>query len=186
MEWVTSVMIFALAGRRIDPSGSSRNCFPLRNVELVRSRLDALFRNLPGKMLVCSAACGADLLALEVAGTLAWDRRVILPFDRDRFRKSSVTDRPGNWGALYDQVLDEVQAAHGLIVEQAPAGANDYEAASQRILSETQSLAAVTGEDRAAVVVWEGTNTGPGDMTNRFAESATTLGLPLLQINTLE
>jgi hypothetical protein len=32
-------------------------------------------------------------------------RRVILPFERRRFRETSVTDRPGDWGPLYDQVI---------------------------------------------------------------------------------
>src|SRR6185437_8645876 len=110
-------MIFSLAGRRVDAPDSLPMRFPLHNVELVRGRLRALLERHPPGTLVCSAACGSDLLALEAAGDLGWRRRVILPFERGRFRDSSVTDRPGDWGALYDRILDEVQALNDLSIE---------------------------------------------------------------------
>jgi hypothetical protein len=39
--------------------------------------------------LVCSGACGADLLALDVAGALGLRRRLVLPFEPDRFHQNS-------------------------------------------------------------------------------------------------
>ena len=32
-------------------------------------------------------------------------RYVLLPAQPEQFRKTSVTDRPGDWGTLYDKVL---------------------------------------------------------------------------------
>ena len=104
-------MIIALAGRRVDPADAKEQRFPLDNVESVRTRARAVLKKLGATALVSSAAWGADLIALSEAGQLGLRRRVILPFERRRFRETSVTDRPGEWGPLYDQVLDAVEAA---------------------------------------------------------------------------
>ena len=58
----------ALAGRRVDAADASEPRFPLASVPLVRDRLHAFFTERPAAALVSSAACGADLVALEVAG----------------------------------------------------------------------------------------------------------------------
>ena len=60
-------MIVALAGRRIDAPGADAERFPLAAVELVRERLHNLLSEKGASTLVCSAACGADLLALAAA-----------------------------------------------------------------------------------------------------------------------
>ena len=91
-------MIIALAGRRIDAADADTQRFPVENIELVRRRLRELFERERPEALVSSAACGADLIALDEAGALGIRRRVILPFDRRRFRETSVIDRPGRLG----------------------------------------------------------------------------------------
>jgi hypothetical protein len=179
-------MIFALAGRRIDLPDAEPGRFPLRNVELVQSRLRALFERQPGGTVVCSAACGADLLALGTAGVLGWRRRVILPFDRNRFRGTSVTDRPGDWGTLYDLILDEVEPAGDLLIEPAPAGTDAYAFASTGVLKEAGRLAAASDEGQMAVVVWDGRDRGPGDLSKGFATAAQKQGLTVLHVSTLE
>ena len=136
--------------------------------------------------LVCSAACGADLLALEVAGMLSWRRRVILPFGRERFRQTSVTDRPGDWGKLYDRVLDAVQDAGDLLIESVPAGRDPYTFATGRILDEAGRLAVDSGENPVAVVVWDGGAGKPGDFTGEFAALARERGMAVLDVSTLE
>ena len=100
-------MIVALAGRRVDPKDQDPRRFSStpESVELVRRRIRDKLLNLQASVLVSSAACGADLLALAEAGELGLRRRIILPFDHNEFRSTSVTDRPGNWGPLYDAVL---------------------------------------------------------------------------------
>jgi hypothetical protein len=179
-------MIFALAGRRIDLPDAGAARFPLRNVDLVRHRLRALFTPHRDATLICSAACGADLLALETAGALGWRRLVILPFDRDRFRETSVIDRPGDWGALYDRVLDQVTQAGGLRTRSAPAVEWAYESAASLILDEAARLAAGCSEDPAAVVVWDGREHPPGDFSMRFADAARARGMTVLSVSTLE
>src|SRR5690348_16798311 len=109
-------MIVALAGRRVDAADAQQQRFPLQNVSIVKTRVRTVLQDHGVSTLVCSAACGADLIALCEAGPLGLRRRVVLPFDRSHFRETSVVDRPGGWGALYDQILDQVEAAGDLII----------------------------------------------------------------------
>jgi hypothetical protein len=179
-------MIFVLVGRRIDLPGMEPARFPLRNTGLVRSRLAGLFEGEPPGTLICSAACGSDLLALETAGRLGWRRIVILPFDRARFRETSVTDRPGDWGKLFDWMLDEVDAAGGLMVAAAPAGRDPYAFVNDRMLEEAGRLAGGSDQNQIAVVVWDGASYGPDDLTGLFAATAAARGMRVCYVSTAE
>ena len=178
-------MIFALAGRRIDKPDAGAVRFPLRSVELVRGRLRTLFEEHPRATLICSAACGADLLALETAGALEWRRYVILPYDRDRFRETSVTDRPGNWGPLYDRILDEVGGAGGLRIETPPDSKEPFRFVTGRILEEAAHLAGISVQEQAAVAVWDGHDRGAGDLVSAFVSAARERGVTVHYLSTL-
>src|SRR4051794_21319816 len=102
--------VAALAGRRIDPPGVRTKRFPLDRVAAVKMALTRSFHRHRVGTLVASAACGADLVALDVAGELGLARRIVLPFGVQRFGISSVTDRPGDWGPLYRRIVAEVKA----------------------------------------------------------------------------
>lgn len=106
----------ALAGRRIDAPDAETPRFPLANVPLVRDRLRAFFVERGAGTLVCSAACGADLVALEAAKSLGMRCRIVLPFDPARFRQTSVTDRPGDWGPTYDRLVETARREGDLVV----------------------------------------------------------------------
>src|SRR5262245_66089037 len=77
-------MIIALAGRRIDAPDAPTPRFPSENVRLVQSRLADLFAREGATALVSSGACGADLVALEVAGARGMQRRVVLARSEER------------------------------------------------------------------------------------------------------
>ena len=69
-------------------------------------------------VLVCSVACGADLVALEAAERLGRRRRIVLPFAAERFRMTSVTDRPGDWGPMFDRMIAAADATDALFADQ--------------------------------------------------------------------
>ena len=75
-------MIVTLAGRRIDAPNASIVRFPLDKSPTVHRRIQKLLEDYQVTALVSSAACGADLLALDVAGQLGIRRRVILSLAR--------------------------------------------------------------------------------------------------------
>ena len=76
------------------------------------------FENATPTLVVASAACGSDLLALAAASVLGIRTLVILPFASDIFRETSVVDRPHRafWGSLYDRLIVEARERWDLIV----------------------------------------------------------------------
>jgi hypothetical protein len=154
--------VIALAGRRIDAPDADPPRFPLQDVPVVRKRLAALLASERAEVLVCSAACGADLIALEEAERLGLHRRIVLPFPPKRFRGTSVTDRPGDWGPMFDRLIAAAEAAGDLVILQSAGGGDDaaYAAANQAIIREAEALARASTEGitlrRVVVIVWEG------------------------------
>jgi hypothetical protein len=167
-------MMIAVAGRRIDATDAPTSRFPLVRAGAVREKLLVLFRRRGGTALVSSAACGADLLALDAARQLGMQLRIVLPFDRATFRRESVIDRPGDWGPLYDEIC-----AEGEVIEMGldPShGQEAYEAATVRILDEGPAL---------AVAVSDGVSRGTGDLTEFFVTTAKARGIDVERVDTL-
>ena len=86
--------IVAVAGRRVDAVDAQTKRFPYANADSVRAALSRALENAAAMLVVASAACGSDLLALDVASVLGIRTRIILPFAPDVFRETSVVDRP--------------------------------------------------------------------------------------------
>jgi hypothetical protein len=115
-------------------------------------------------------------------------RRIVLPFEVERFRETSVTDRPGNWGVFYDRIINEARSAGDLVVlKGAGEGSAGYAAANARIIEEALSLASsvpIPAEWALAVIVWEGTSRGHDDLTQQFAALARERGLEVEEVTT--
>ena len=184
-------MILVYAGRRIDPviergRQPAEPRFPLSNVPRVAREVTRVLAALRPSSVVGSGACGADLLVLEAAGALGMRRRIILPFDRTTFRASSVTDRPGDWGTRFDEIVKEV-SAEGNLVELA-FDANDdatFVRANLEIFRDAETLARSTGEDCRALMIWNGVPRGRGDVTHTFLNEADRRGWSPVVIDTL-
>lgn len=178
--------VAALAGRRVDPRDASATRFPAANVALVRNRIQRELEANDVRALVCSAACGADLLALAAAADLGIRYRIVLPGEAAQFRRTSVVDRPGDWGPLFDRIVD--RAARGDLVLLATGNdeADRYLRANVRILDDAQAIAADVGTDAIALIVWEGTSRGEGDATGAFAAEARRRGIRLVEISTMD
>lgn len=182
------MVIVALAGRRIDAPGAAEPRFPLENRHVVAQRLHQALARLQPRALVSSAACGADLLALQAARGLGIRTRIVLPFDPDRFRSTSVVDRPGDWGVLFDQLCNSAQARSDLVILGLPQGEAAYRAVTERILDEALVLARSLGGQShgiTAIVVWDRASRGPGDLTAEFKALAHTRGFVITEIDTL-
>lgn len=193
-------MKIALAGRRIDAPDAEAARFPLSNASIVRERLRTLFEEQKADTLVCSAACGSDLLALSTARDLGLQFRIILPFQSDRFRETSVTDRPGDWGILFDELCLEAKVSGNLLILDST-GEDDeaYLATNKRILDEVTLLAqrninehsadcnpqGLTQGDAIVVIVWEGQTRGDEDMTAAFADLGRARGLSVVEVSTM-
>lgn len=186
-------MIVALAGRRTDAPDAETPRFPRKNVEIVRERIREMLIELGANTLVCSAAAGSDLLALEAAASLGLRRHVVLPYGRDQFLDDSVRDRPGDWEWSFNRAYSDARGQgeiHTLRMTGTPHEA--YLRATYVILDDAQQLA--TEEPRGgrqpgagqvtAVVVWDGAPRGPDDLTAAFADEARRRGIPVREILT--
>ena len=176
--------VVALAGRRIDAAETSPARFPLAHVPAVRAALRQLLVERGVVALVASAACGADLIALEVAGQLGLRRRVILPFAPERFRATSVVDRPGDWAGLYERVLADAEA-RGDVEVLVPAASDEaaYAAVTLRLVEEAARLATEAAATPLVVAVWEGRARPQGtDETQALVEAAAARGIAAVTI----
>jgi hypothetical protein len=183
-------VVVALAGRRIDLPGTQPPRFPQDNIGIVGRRLAEALDKVRAVALVCSAACGADLVALEQAERLGLRRRIVLPFAPAQFRETSVVDRPGDWGSAFDHQVAAAATAGDLVVLDV-GGDNDvaYAAANEAIIREAQALA--RAGERAephrlvAMLVWEGAPRSASDATAGFRDLTKDAGFEEESISTL-
>jgi hypothetical protein len=183
--------VVALAGRRIDAEGTVAR-FPFDQVERVAAEISGHLRKADATALVCSAACGADLIGLGIAQDMGLRTRIILPFARSRFRATSVVDRPrpDYWGALFDSVTDSALACGDLVeLDFAEGDDTAYSAANVVIIDEARRLAGAAEQGSpalVALVIWEGGSRGSGDTTHQFAELARSSGFQIDTILTID
>jgi hypothetical protein len=166
--------VAALAGRRIDPLEADELRFPLAEADHVFHKLLRRFRQEHIERLVCSAACGADILAIEAAEQLRIPLTVVLPFAPSTFRKTSVTDRPGNWGKRFDKLIETVHR-RGALVELG------LRVDDENSFSETNSQiihSALSSEyhRKIAFVIWDGRSRKGDDSTAEFLKMALSMG----------
>ena len=182
--WDTMILVYA--GRRIDPEDSDvERRFPRASIPRVVQDVDRILRDLGPTTVVGSAACGSDLLVLEAAGRLGMRRRIVLPFDRETLRGSSVTDRPGDWGRRFDAVINDVRARGDLVeLTLDPKDDGTYEQANAEIYRQAESLARAAGDNCNALVLWNGSTRGGGDVTEAFLNEARRRGWAVVEIET--
>ena len=176
-------MTAALAGRRVDAPGATRARFPLWKVDRVREELDDLFVRERVDDVVCSAACGADLIALSVAARRDLNAHIVLPFEPATFLKTSVVDRPGEWEETYWMEIKRAQeAGHLTVLDGQPERDASYAAATKEIIGISRNLA--QGVVPLAIAVWEGATRGAGDATADFIGLASSNGFRVVEVTT--
>ena len=115
----------------------------------------------------------------------------MLPFQPARFRAESVTDRPGDWGPLFDDLVGAAKADGDLVIlKNGGKLADPFAATNVRLVEEALAIAAMaTGAavpaGRAfATIVWEGAPRGDRDYTQGFADLARASRLTVAEVST--
>jgi hypothetical protein len=186
----SSRAVVAFAGRRVDPDNPEAVRFPFKNKDALCAVISDVLKVKRADVLIASAACGSDLMALQAASDLGLKTRIVLPFAPETFRQTSVTDRPNPevWGRLYDRLTAEAASRGDLIVLDCDAGEDSaYTAANKAIVEEAVRTAAATvlPMRRLALIAWEGAIRGPQDATVDFADRARDQGFTVKAISTL-
>src|SRR5262249_26234397 len=186
--------VVALAGRRIDAEPTSTPRFPFDQVGRVGMEIADQLRHTQAVALVCFAACGPRLIALQTAQKMWLPTRIILPFPAARFRETSVVDRPRPkfWGSMFDRVTSAARANDNLVELDAPEADDAYSMTNGVIIREAKKLAGFKNRERSigslrliALVVWEGASRGSDDNTNKFVQLAQESGFRIEQVLTL-
>lgn len=139
----------------------------MANVERVRGALRRIYKNERVRLLVSSAACGADLIGLDEAQQGGIRCRIVLPTEPSQFRRESVVDRGEVWGTLFDRILEGLVSEKDLIVLPSTDDAIvNYKATNKAIVDEASSAAA--GTELIALVVWDGRRRKENDFTEHF------------------
>ncbi len=190
-------MVVALAGRRIDAEDAPSPRFPASQIENVRNKLHWFFIDKKPEWLVSSGACGADLIALDAAGESGIKRKMVLPFEGAKFRKTSVIDRPGNWGELFDKIYQELTANSNVVdANYQEDDENVYEKANFDILNtadavykesttKTGKLTETDNDKKVAIIIWEGQPKSSNDTTDHFRQEAIKRNYEIIEINSL-
>ncbi|WP_103027209.1 hypothetical protein [Salinibacter altiplanensis] len=178
-------MILALAGRRPDPTDADDQRFPIANAIAVREQMRSILGQVQPRILIGSAACGADLLGQDVARDLGIETRVVLPFGGEKFRETSVVDRPGHWGALYDRIIQLARANDRLKIVQAGYDSDQpYEAANEKILGLSRRHTQ-PDEELSALIVWDGSPKDADDFTDHLQQQIRQQGGSVYEVQTL-
>ena len=100
---IAPVLVFT--GNMIDAPGRPAPRFPAALEPAVREALRARIARIRPVAAYGSAACGADLLCLELVREMGGETHVVLPFPVPEFRRESVDFATGDWGARFDRAL---------------------------------------------------------------------------------
>lgn len=179
-------MVAILAGRRIDAEDADVARFPARMVASVKQALNESFVSHNVTALVSSAACGADLIAITVARERAMPFRIVLPYNECLFRETSVVDRPGHWGPVFDSAVAVARAHDDLVVVGSAEGDEAYIRTNEVMFDEGLRLASTSAQDGClALVVWDDSRRGSDDVTGHFVDQAALRNVPLSTIRTI-
>jgi hypothetical protein len=182
----TQPTVVAFAGQRIDADGAKAARFPFANVCAVRAAIGSSLERIAPSLLIASAACGADLMALEAATSRHIPMRIVLPFPPQRFRATSVVDRPNPefWGRLY--IKGAEQRGDVIVLHCSENDSGTYSAANKAIIDTASAASAAPSTRRVALLVWDGIPRGGDDTTKQFAELAERSGFSVLSLSTLD
>lgn len=97
--------VVAYSGHMIDRSDRSAPRFPAELEERVRSELRERLLALAPLAVYGSAACGADLLCVELARELGCETHIVLPFPADEFARASVDFAGAQWHERFERAL---------------------------------------------------------------------------------
>jgi class 3 adenylate cyclase len=105
LENVPAPAVLAFAGHLLDSQDRDEPRFPAAAEPLVEQILRARLAALRSPVVYCSAACGADLLFIEVALDQGAEVNIVLPFDREDFVRTSVAGAGSVWVARFERAM---------------------------------------------------------------------------------
>ncbi len=164
--------VVVFAGHRIDEPGRDVPRFPAALEPAVTGALAERLAALGASVGFASAANGADLLFLEALRARGGDIHVVLPYDREQFRKDQVAlGGTSGWEERFDRVL--AQAAEVVVTSEqsAPEAPTVFEYANTFLYGWARLRAEQLETELVPLAVWDGqAGDGPGGTAGAVAE----------------
>ena len=173
--------VAAFAGHMFDASGRKSPRFPAGCAAAARRDLGKVLKQERVKIGYSALACGGDLLFTETLLKLGGEVHIVLPFEKETFRRASVDIAPGqNWGRRFEAVLKKAATITILNPSGDPTEPENYEFCNRAILGLARLKARSVGVDLKPVVMWDGQpGDGPGG-TEAFVKRCRKLADPVI------
>jgi len=150
---IPPVLVFT--GHMLDAPGRARPRFPAAIEATVREAIRARLAALQPFAAYGSAACGADLLCLEVARELGAETHIVLPFPPTAFRRTCVDFAGGDWGDRFERALASADSVTIASDHAASGSVATYEYANLILTGMGSLRAQLVQTDLRALAVWD-------------------------------
>ncbi len=156
---IPPVLVFT--GHMIDAPGRDEPRFPPHMAEEVRRRIRSEIERLRPAAAYGSAACGADILCLEVVREFGGELHIVLPFPAEQFRAESVEFcGQGDWGERFKRLLDDASEVMVISERPPPSGASTFEYANLVMTGLARLRSQVLDTNLHGLAVWDGSIAG--------------------------
>jgi class 3 adenylate cyclase len=176
--------VLVYTGHMIDPPGREEPRFPLHMVEAVRSMIRSKIEELRPAAAYGSAACGADILCLEVVRELGGELHIVLPFPADDFRSESVeVGGQGDWGERFERLLDCATEVMVISEKPPPSGVSTFEYANLVMTGLARLRSQVLDTSLHGLAIWDGSSAGDVGGTSSVVDMWRRYGVSTEQVN---
>lgn len=155
---IAPVLVFT--GNMIDEPGRALARFPPALEPVVREAIRQRLEALAPVAAYGSAACGTDILCLELVRGLGGETHVVLPFPPAEFRRASVDFAPGDWGIRFERALADADSVTVTSDHRASGSAAAYEYANLVLTGMGRLRAQVLDTAVRALAAWDPDATG--------------------------
>ena len=156
---IPPVLVFT--GHMIDAPERKEQRFPQQMAEEVRRRIRSKIERLRPAAAYGSAACGADILCLEVVRELGGELHIVLPFPAEQFRPASVEFcGQGDWGDRFQRLLDDASEVMVISEKPPPSGASTFEYANLVMTGLARLRSQVLDTNLHGLAIWDGSIAG--------------------------
>ncbi|WP_322750049.1 MULTISPECIES: hypothetical protein [unclassified Frankia] len=175
-------MIAAFGGVQIDNRDTDPPRFRECDLADVERRTAAALAKLRPRLLVGAAASGADLVVLAAARAEGLGVRVVLPFDVDTFRRTSVENRGPLWCARYDGLIASLKPCELEVLGEVEDD-EVYHRTNTRLLARAAQLRRTPAEEVVALVL-RPIVSHRASVADDLVDKARVAGLPVVEVST--
>lgn len=177
---IPPVLVFT--GHMVDRPERSAARFPAAIEAGVREAIRSRLAALQPLAVYGSAACGADLLCLEVARELGAETHIVLPFPPAAFRRASVDFAGGDWGDRFERALAGADSVTIASDHQASGSVATFEYANLILTGMGALRAQLLQTELRALAVWDPSAPGLSGGAAALTALWQAQGLPVEQV----